>query len=339
MSDQESPRYETHLLGGEAKYTRTQIAERAGIELERAQRLWVAMGFATNADPNAVMFTDADADALSMITGLVDKNIIEQSMEVAIARTLGQSMSRLAEWQVGVVNNYIGDRIAAQESAGGGIDPEAIRRDAREIANDTVPVLEKLQSYVWRRHLAAVSGRSLAAGSGEVGTSITVVGFADMVGYTSLTRQLDIKELTTLLEQFESVATNVIARGHGAVIKNVGDEVMFQAPTPIDAARIGLRLHEAFAELEDIPDLRVGLAVGPVLARFGDVYGTVVNIAARLTSSAHPGTVLVDEAMGEALADEDEFYLKSLRPLRVRGYRKLKTYALRWDKGHEAPRS
>lgn len=319
---------ERALLGEQPKYTRDEVLSRTGVEHERATQLWTAMGFATGSDSDAVMYTDADVEALSLITSLVDRNVVERSMEVAVARSLGQAMSRLAEWQVGVVNSYISARISAQE-ADGAADRDAIRDDARTVAAETVPALEHLQNYVWRRHLTAVASRALSVDdSGEVG-KVVAVGFADMVGYTTLTRRLDVSELNSLLEEFESVATSIIARGHGSVVKNLGDEVMFQAATPLDAARIALQLHDAFADRDDVPPLRVGIAVGPVLARLGDLYGSVVNIAARLTSSANPGTVLVDKDTADALADEPEFYLKSLRPLRVRGFSKLKTYALR----------
>jgi adenylate cyclase len=320
---------EKNLLGGTPKYTRMDIVEQSGIPLERVVRLWIAMGFPVHTDPEAVVYTDADLDALRLITGLSEQNVIKPEMEVAIARTLGQSMSRLTEWQVGVVNSHIHDRVVA------GADPadlDAIRRDAREVAAQTVPTLEALQSYTWRRHLAATAGRSIADPNEETTGRTLAVGFADMVGYTSLTRQLGVEELTALLEEFESVASDIIARGRGSVIKNVGDEVMFSAQTAEDAAHIALDLQEAFAAKEEMPELRVGLAWGPVLARYGDLYGSVVNIAARLTSSAHPGTILVDTTMTDELRADSEFYLKSLRSVRVRGFHKLKPHALRRNK-------
>lgn len=319
---------EKNLLGGRPKYTRMDIVEKSGIPLERVVQLWIAMGFPVHTDADAVVFTDADLDALRMITGLTEQNVIKPEMEVAIARTLGQTMSRLTEWQVGVVNSHIHDRVNAGADDA---DLDSIRKDARAIAAQTVPTLEALQSYTWRRHLAATAGRSIADPTEETSRTLAV-GFADMVGYTSLTRRLGIEELTALLEEFESGATDIIARGRGSVIKNVGDEVMFSAQTPEDAAHIALDLQDAFAAKEDMPELRVGLAWGPVLARYGDLYGSVVNIAARLTSSAHPGTILLDTTMTEALQEDSEFYLKTLRSVRVRGFHKLKPHALRRNK-------
>ena len=150
-----------------------------------------------------------------------------------------------------------------------------------------------------------------------------------MVGYTSLTRRIRVDELGALLEDFESQTTSVITQGGGWVIKNVGDEVMFAAEHASDAARIALGLQEAARTHPEQPDLRVGLALGPVLVRFGDLFGEAVNIAARLTSAARPGTVLVDAELSAALVDDDGVQLRSLRPLRVRGYSRLRAFALR----------
>lgn len=319
---------ERNLLGGDVKYTREQATSLAGVSLERAQRLWVAMGFAVDANPDAPMFTDADVNALRSITSLVDMGIIDPELEVPVTRALGQSFARLAEWQLGLLNSHILDRVK-QTGGSGQADVLAVAAAATLVAEQMLPTLEALQSYVWRRHLASNAARFLdSAGEGSDSRTL-VIGFADMVGYTSLTRRIDINELTRLLEDFESTATTVISQGRGWVIKNLGDEVMFAAEDPAEAARIALALQDAALATSDLPALRVGLAMGPVLLRFGDVYGSVVNIAARLTSSARPGSVLVDAALASALQDDDELHLRSLRSLRVRGFSRLKAYALR----------
>jgi adenylate cyclase len=73
----------------------------------------------------------------------------------------------------------------------------------------------------------------------------------------------------------------------------------------------------------------VGLAWGQVLHRLGDVFGPVVNVASRLTSTARPGRVLVDRALAEALEDDDRFRLRRLRRTSVKGYRRLEPWNLR----------
>ncbi|MFD4180320.1 adenylate/guanylate cyclase domain-containing protein [Rhodococcus sp. NPDC058514] len=319
---------ERNLLGGEMKYTRDQVAEVSGVPLERAQRLWVAMGFAMDTNPDAPMFTDADVAALRSITSLVDAGIIDAELEVPVTRALGQSFARLAEWQLGLLNSHILERVRRTGGAGEA-DVLAVAAQATLVAEQMLPTLQSLQSYVWRRHLASNAARFLDSGGKGSDSRTLVIGFADMVGYTSLTRRIDIDELTRLLEDFESTATTVISQGRGWVIKNLGDEVMFAVEEPADAAQIALALQDAALATVDLPALRVGMAQGPVLLRFGDVYGSVVNIAARLTSSARPGAVLVDSALASALEGDHELRLRSLRSLRVRGFSRLKAHALR----------
>ena len=99
------------LLGGHPKYRKADVAEAAGVDLARAERLWQAMGFA-HVDDEAVVFTDADVQALQMLVQLVSAEVITSEVETAVARTLAQTMSRLAEWQVGIFKAVLGDRFA-----------------------------------------------------------------------------------------------------------------------------------------------------------------------------------------------------------------------------------
>ncbi len=231
---------EESLLGGPRRYTRTEIADFAGVSLERADRLWVSMGFAVDTDPDGVMFTEGDAAALRTIASLVDQGIISPEREVAAARALGQSMSRLAEWQVSLISTHIVDQLAGSA----GSDEQAIREQVRELTAEILPAVESLQAYVWRRHIASTTGRNVGNPGEEVASRKLVVGFADIVGYTSLTRQLGARELSDLLERFESASTSVIGRHQGWVVKTVGDEVMFAVESPSDAAEIALQLQE-----------------------------------------------------------------------------------------------
>ena len=168
-------------------------------------------------------------------------------------------------------------------------DPDAVV-DAVEAL---VPTLERLQSYVWRRHLAVTAGRMLSVLARPEGErpeeNRVVVGFADIVGFTALSRKIDETELRSLLERFETVCTDVVARRHGRIVKTLGDEILFVCERVEDAVDIAFRLHEQVPDEGDRLTLRVGLALGDVLPRYGDVYGPVVNIASRLTSEARPG--------------------------------------------------
>ncbi len=297
---------EDELLGGRREFNRDEVADLAGVPLERARRLWVAMGFAESEDHQAVMFTWGDVHALRSLAALVAEGVIDPAAEVAVTRAMGQALSRLAEWQVAMVTPQMTNS-----------------------AHSVVPTMAALQSYVWRRHLAAAAGRALLAPGEALTRRTLVVGFADLVGYTSLTRRLEVVELTELLERFESAAMSAVALGHGWVVKTVGDEVMFAIEDPAAAARIALDLHQRVVTDAELPGIRVGMAYGEVLVRFGDAYGSVVNLAARLTAAARPDTVLVNRDLATALATEPGCVLRPLRSRRVRGFHRLTPFTLR----------
>lgn len=317
---------ESILLQGGRKYTRAQVSELSGVPAERAHALWRALGFATQ-DDDAAVFTDGDVQALRLTDQLIQNGILDPSLATSTARMIGQHMSRLAESQILMLR----DVLAA--------NPElaADDRQLTRLVEHLTPELETLQNFVWRRHLAAYAGRMLAEDE-EVDERRLVVGFADMVGFTSLTRRATEKELVAIVDRFDALAADVVAENHGRVVKMLGDEVLFVADSPAAGAEIALALIARAEAEEGVPSLRAGLAYGRVLSRFGDVYGSVVNIASRLTSVARPGTVLVDLEMSDALKDEPGFVVRSRRPVSVRGYTRLRSAALR-RAGEEKPSS
>jgi adenylate cyclase len=318
-------RIEGILLGGSRQYTRADVADRSGVPAERASALWRALGFATAAD-DAAVFTDGDVRALRIANELIQGGIVDPTIATSTARMIAQHMSRLAESQVRMLR----DVLTANPELG------ADERQLARLIEHLTPELEALQNFVWRRHLAANSVRMLASPADDLDERRQVVGFADMVGFTSLTRRSTEAELVAVVDRFDALAADVVAENHGRIVKMLGDEVLFVADSPVSAAEIALTLLER-AEAEDgVPSLRAGLAYGRVLSRFGDVYGAVVNIASRLTSVARPGTVLVDAEMAEALADTEAYTVRTRRPVSVRGYSRLRSAALR-RAGEEAP--
>jgi adenylate cyclase len=323
-SEELQQRLERVLLGGRRKYTRLEVAEKAGVPEERSRRLWRALGFATVRD-DEVVFTDADVEAMRTADQLVQSGLIDPSIEVSVTRALGQHLSRLAEWQVDMLWELVKEQ------------PELGRseRQVARLVDRLLPELERVQNFVWRRHLAAYAGRAFAAAGDNVEARTEVVGFVDMVGYTRLTRQIDEEELSRVLDAFELLAAETIAEHHGRVVKMIGDEVLFVADAAVDAAEIALALTERTSADESLPAVRAGMASGRILSRFGDVYGSVVNLAARLTSVARPGTILVDRELASELSEEKAYELRPRRPVTVRGYNRLRPAALR--RASEAP--
>jgi adenylate cyclase len=308
------------LLDGPRRYTRLQVAEMSGMAPERTLRLWRALGFPDAADDDPA-FTDADIQALDVLSTLIDSGFVGPENEASIARAMGQALSRLADWQT----DMLADALTRDAEPGAGRGATA--EEAVAAARALLPRLREVQDYVWRRHLAANADRLLAAvGPGD--RRELAVGFADLVGYTSRSRGMGGRELGAMIEDFESTAAEVIARHSGRVVKTVGDGVLFTAGTGVAAVEIGLQLPEAW-EAEDRPPLRTGVAFGPVLTRLGDIYSPVVNLASRLTSLARPSTVLVDRELAQQLRGNAAYRVRPLKRVSVRGYDHLQPWLVR----------
>ncbi len=126
------------------------------------------------------------------------------------------------------------------------------------------------------------------------------VGFVDLVGFTPLSHRMGSRELSDFIGQFENRAFRLAAENGGRIVKHIGDEVMFVAIDPVDGCRLALALMTEFAD--DGIQPRGGLAFGDVVARQGDYYGEVVNLASRLADLAIPGEVLADDNVRSAAA-------------------------------------
>ncbi|MGB9377471.1 MAG: adenylate cyclase regulatory domain-containing protein [Mycobacteriales bacterium] len=299
-----------HDLLGPARYTRTEVAAAAQVDLAVADRLWTAMGFPIARD-DAVVYTEADLAALRRAAELIGGGSYDPQILIGLARAMGQNLSRLAQTHAQL--------LAAHPEAAG-----------EEQAVLSVSAIAELVDYVWRRHLhAALDGAADAPGSTASGVQkLLVVGFADLDGYTRLSRRLEATELSALVDSFEDITSTVVTQGGGRVVKTAGDDVLFTCIDPVAAVLIGLDIVDRITEQPDLPGVSVGLAYGSVLLRLGDVFGPVVNLASRLTGVARPGTVLSDREVADAIVGSTAVRARTLRRRAVGGYGHLAAYRL-----------
>jgi adenylate cyclase len=118
------------------------------------------------------------------------------------------------------------------------------------------------------------------------------VGFVDLVGSTTLAQRLPTRELGAVLTEFEDTAADTITALGGRLVKLIGDEVLYTTLDERVACTIALKLSARFQDHPIIPPVRAGIAAGDVLLRSGDVFGPVVNLAARAVKLAGPGQVV-----------------------------------------------
>ncbi|WP_307578344.1 adenylate/guanylate cyclase domain-containing protein [Paeniglutamicibacter psychrophenolicus] len=317
---------ELRLLGADRTMRRREMAAGAGVSLLSARKIWRAMGF-PNLGDEEVFFTTVDQDALKLMLNMVRDGILTEETAISLTRSIGQMTDRMVVWQVEAL---VEDMVQNQKMS----DPEA-RRNLVNLLPELISPLEELLVYSWRRQLnAAVHRLAVRAETGLAASAegrdgseddaplplARAVGFADLVSYTSLSRRMNERTLAQLVQRFESKCAEIISIGGGRLVKTVGDEVLFVAETPQAGAQIALAMSREFAADELLPNTRVALVWGRVLSRLGDIYGPTVNLAARLTSLAEPGTVLTDELTASTLAGDARFVLQPQETTAVRGF-------------------
>jgi adenylate cyclase len=315
--DDPRARFEQAVLRGRRRYTPAQLQRVTGLSEERTRRLWRAVGFSDVADDD-VWFTDGDVNALNQLEQLRATGLVPLEVQEAVIRSIAVAMSGLADWQVNWLYQRAGNPTARS-------DPE----HALTVLRGFLPALERLQDYIWRRRLVVAAQRAETLRAAQRGHQrVTVVGSADLVGFTRATRRLAPDALVQLVEGFHTLAIEVADEHDARVVKTIGDEVLFVADRPAEAADMALMLVERAVEA-GMPELRVGMALGPVLRLFGDVYGEVVHLAALLGGHARPGRVLVDQEMADALADDPRFVLRLRRSVSEPGSDPLPAWGLR----------
>ena len=308
-------RVEEAMLNAPRRYSREQVHTLTGIEDERARHLWRSLGFA-DVGQDDVVFTETDLAAIGVLEQLRGTGLVSTDLQDAVIRSMAQAMAGLATWQVELLYQILRRRQR---------DGEDWPLDLRKLLG----ALERLQNYVWRRHLAVAAGRLLATAPDEAEIRTLVVGSTDLVGFTRTSRRLTPSQLIELVDLFHGIAANVVADHRGRIVKTVGDAVLFVTDRPEEAAELALDLIDRTVEASGLPELRTGLALGRTMTRFGDIYGEVVESATRLCTHARPGRVLIDHELAMTLDGDPRFRLRLRRPLVDRGYPRLHAWGLR----------
>lgn len=181
------------------------------------------------------------------------------------------------------------------------------------------------------------NGGKAATGDGAERRQLTVM-FCDLVGSSALSARLDPEDLRGIVSAYHTCVAEIIARNEGVIARYMGDGVLAYFGYPHaheddaeQAARAGLALADAVANLQTVPSaqlqVRVGIATGMVVvgdltgegaAKEQTVIGETPNLAARLQTLAEPGTVLTSESTHRLT--EGHFEFRNLGPVALKGW-------------------
>jgi adenylate cyclase len=210
-------------------------------------------------------------------------------------RAIGSSMARVADAALSLFLVNVEGPLREKGTPG---TPLA---EASEDAVASLDVIPSLMAGFFRLHMQAAINRQRIANRSTASPGVfrLAVGFVDLVGFTPYTEDVGHDELAGFVESFEARANDVVAERGGRVVKHIGDEVMFVDADATNACEIALRLVETFGDQAGVSP-HAGVGYGPLVARGGDYYGSVVNLASRIADLAVPGEVLVTETVEQA---------------------------------------
>ncbi len=294
------------------------IAERRGIPAARVLRVLQAAGIPATEDD------EVSADLAGLMSAFEQgAAVMGEDAILAFTRVLGASAMNIAEAAVALFFAEFGPGMARE-----GPDELARARvsEAATTAFTEVPAVlgqmvmdqfERAQRRIEAaRGWASVRADDAAGGDGPV--EVAALGFVDLVGSTQWSHTIGLREQSLALTRFESAAWSSAVQTGGRVIKTIGDEVFFVAPTVDAACHIGTDVISAAHEDSVLPQARGAVGLGPVTPREGDYYGPLVNLLSRLVKVGRPGDLVVTAA-AKAELPEGAWSLAALEPAELRG--------------------
>jgi len=159
--------------------------------------------------------------------------------------------------------------------------------------------------------------------SAEEQRKLAAIMFTDMVGYSALS-QRDEKLAQELLEEHRRLLREIFPRFNGTEIKTIGDAFLVEFGSALEAAQCAIEIQRSLAKRDaDAPadrqiQVRIGIHIGDVVHRGGDVYGDGVNIASRIEPLASPGGICLSMDVERQIRNAVETRFEKLAPTELK---------------------
>jgi adenylate cyclase len=288
---------------GESMVSVAELAARSGVSVPRVMRALLAAG--VPAEPDSAVPEDLVDLMAAFESG---SSLMGDDAILAFTRVLGSCAINIAEAAVALFWAEFGPGSVSE-----GPD-ELTRARISETATTAflaVPnvvskmVLEQFDRAQRRSQAARGWARPPESGEAVAGldgpTESIALGFVDLVGSTAWAQTVTLREHSLALTRFESAAWSSALLAGGRVVKMIGDEVFFSAPTADAACRIAVEVLAAASADDLLPPARGAVGAGPAVARDGDYFGPLVNLLARLVKAGGPGELVATESTVAAL--------------------------------------
>ena len=172
------------------------------------------------------------------------------------------------------------------------------------------------------------------AGDPAAAGAFRTILFTDMEGSTALTQRLGDAKARDVLRQHERMVREALRSHSGSEVKTMGDGFMASFSSATKALECAIAMQRAFAEHNESAAepilVRVGLNAGEPIAEEDDLFGTAVNLAARICANAEAGQILAPIVVRE-LAAGKQFMFADLGETELRGFEDpVRLFEVRW---------
>jgi len=145
---------------------------------------------------------------------------------------------------------------------------------------------------------------------------LAAILFADVVGYSRMMANNEERTLE-LLKDFDNICSPIISDNEGNIIKKVGDELFCEFSSAKQAVDCSLNIQKAIQPYNDSRpkdfklQVRIGIHVGDIVLRDGDVFGDGVNVASRIQPFSNPGGICISNAVKESISSHPNYKIIS----------------------------
>jgi class 3 adenylate cyclase len=192
---------------------------------------------------------------------------------------------------------------------------------------DTEAVLSAIDEFL-------SEGEEATAAPGLAADDVHTILFTDVEGSTALTQRLGDAKARELLREHERMVREALKSHGGSEVKTMGDGFMASFSSATKGLECAIAMQRAFAEHNESAAepilVRIGLNAGEPIAEDDDLFGTAVNLAARICAQAEAGQILAPIVVRE-LAAGKQFMFADLGETELRGFEDpVRLYELRW---------
>ncbi|MFL5791148.1 MAG: hypothetical protein ACJ76A_06550, partial [Actinomycetota bacterium] len=268
--------------GEHLEMTWADLAAEQGIPFDVLQQMYAAVGFAP---PEPEQHPRTDEPDLVAAGGVILRTGVDPQILLRMLRVYGENFRRIARSETGLWHDLVD--VPAQRA--GATQRELLDQGVEfgdaimsVVDGSTMAIYRRMQEHAWMSDLVEHLELALV----EAGLYVkpqrpATMAFMDLSGYTALTEERGDETAADLATSLAQLVQRTATHHNGEAMKFLGDGVMFRFREPAAGVRGALEVIGATEPL-GLPPAHVGMHIGAVIERDGDVFGRTVNLASRL---------------------------------------------------------